>query len=61
MAQRCLDHGVSLENMFRTDLGDNEGGSEWAHGATNTPDSKGDDDIEIIIQLTGEVTVRYVL
>ena len=47
--------------MFRTDLGDNEGGSEWAHGATNTPDSKGDDAIEIIIQLTGEVTVRYVL
>ena len=45
--------------MFRTDLGDNEGGSEWAHGATNTPDSEGDDDIEIVIQPTGEVTVQY--
>jgi len=25
-----------------------------------TPDRKGDDDIEIIIQPTGEVTVQYV-
>lgn len=38
VAQRYLDHGVPLENMFRTDLGD--------------------DDIEIIIQPTGGVTVR---
>jgi hypothetical protein len=59
VAQRYLDHDVPIENMFRTDLGDNEGGSEWAHGGTNNPDKKGDDDIEIIIQPTGEVTVQY--
>ena len=59
VVQRYLDHGAPLENIFRTDLGDNEGGAEWAHGATNSPDSKGDDDIEIIIQPTGEVAVRY--
>jgi competence protein ComEC len=54
VAQRYLDHGVPLENISRTDLGDNEGGSEWAHGATSTPDGKGDGDIEIIIQPTGK-------
>ena len=60
VAQRYLDHGVRLENVFRTDLGDNEGGSEWSHGATNASNRKGDYDIEIIIQPAGEVTVQYV-
>ncbi len=31
-AQRYLNSGVKLDNMFRTDLGDDEGVKEWDHG-----------------------------
>jgi|TARA_R110000772_G_scaffold257336_2_gene374097 beta-lactamase superfamily II metal-dependent hydrolase len=58
-AQRYLTHGVARERIFRTDLGDDEGEAEWAHGASPAGDSRGDDDIEIIITARGEVTVRY--
>ena len=57
--QRYLDHGIPLERIFRTDLGDNEGNEEWSHGTSATGDSRGDDDIEIIITADGEVTVQY--
>lgn len=57
--QRYVNHGVAITNIFRTDLGDNEGGEEWAHGATDTADKKGDDDVEIIIESDGTVTVQY--
>lgn len=57
--QRYLDHGIDVDHMLRTDLGDNEGGAEWSRGATETADKKGDDDIEIIIEDSGEATVRY--
>ena len=61
-AQRYLSQNVPIQNMLRTDLGDNEGGEEWDYGATNTPhysDPPGDDDIEIIIQADSTLTVRY--
>lgn len=58
--QRYLDHDVSVENIFRTDLGDNEGGKEWSHGNTSQEDGIGDDDVEIIIESSGSVTVQYV-
>tara|TARA_R110002094_G_scaffold42357_7_gene54655 strand:+ start:7366 stop:8376 length:1011 start_codon:yes stop_codon:yes gene_type:complete len=58
-AGRYLAHGVAREHIFRTDLGDNEGEAEWAHGASSAGDSRGDDDIEIIITAGGDVTVRY--
>ena len=31
-AARYLAHGVALDRIFRTDLGDDEGDSEWDHG-----------------------------
>ena len=58
-AQRYPTEGIDIAKMFRTDLGDNEGGEEWAHGATTQGDSVGDDDVEIMIATNGDVTVRY--
>ena len=46
--------------MFRTDLGDSEGGAEWSHGAGAGPEPIGDDDVEIRIDDNGTVTVRFV-
>ena len=58
-AQRYLDNGVTLSNMFRTDRGDNEGGTEWNHDATSGSDPVGDDDVEIVLSGTGTVSVQY--
>ncbi len=59
-AKRYLDHGVSLEKMFRTDLGDDEGDKEWDHGRVpGQKDKAGDDDIDILIRPGGEVVVEY--
>lgn len=59
-AQRYLDNGVALDHIFRTDLGDNEGGEEWDHGM-NTPGGSvlGRDNIDILIRPSGEVLVEY--
>lgn len=60
VAQRYLDHGVHEDHMFRTDLGDDEGGKEWSMGRKNgTKDPKGDDDVEIVIDAAGHVDVHY--
>ena len=56
-AQRYIDNGVSVSNMFRTDLGDNEGDTEWSHGAAGG-DGPGDDHVEIIINQAGNIEVR---
>jgi beta-lactamase superfamily II metal-dependent hydrolase len=58
-AQRFLDYGVSLNKILRTDLGDDEDDpKEWAHGRINGhTDSAGDDEIEIIISDSGELSV----
>jgi beta-lactamase superfamily II metal-dependent hydrolase len=59
-AQRYLAHGVSLNNIFRTDLGDDEGDGEWAHGRIiGNTDPAGDDDVDILIRPNGEVVVEY--
>jgi competence protein ComEC len=52
---------VSLANIFRTDRGDNEGGSEMTAGAGTCPDKRGDDDVEIRLprSSSGRVTVAY--
>lgn len=59
-AQRYLDSGVALDHIFRTDLGDNEGGDEWDHGS-NTPGGNvlGRDNVDILIRPNGEVLVDY--
>jgi competence protein ComEC len=64
-AQRYIDFGVSLSNMFRTDIGDDESNSdcrvkEWDHQRqTNHKDTAGDDDVDILIRQDGEVLVDY--
>lgn len=44
---RMIDSHIVLANMFRTDRGDNEGGTEATEGAGQCPDPTGDDDVEI--------------
>ncbi len=62
-AQRYLNNGVLLGNIFRTDLGDDErdhGSCEWAHGRVNGhKDEAGDDDVDILIRSNGTVRVEY--
>ena len=65
-ALRYLANNVSIDNMFRTDLGDDErgrpkgGDKEWPHGRIDgNHDHAHDDDIEIIIRPAGEIIVEY--
>lgn len=62
-AQRYLANGVCLQNMFRTDRGDDErdhGPREWDHGRVNGHhDPTGDDDIDILVRSDGSITVQY--
>ena len=59
-AERYLAHGVEPDHIFRTDLGDDEGGAEWAYGrVTGTVHRRGEKDVEITLPSTGNVTVRY--
>ena len=48
------------EDIFRSDLGDNdEGGTNGRVDNGNSPEARGDDDVEIIIGEDGQLTVRY--
>jgi competence protein ComEC len=59
-AERYLANGIELGNMFRTDLGDDEGAKEWAHGREpGHNDPVGDDDVEIVIREDGSMICRY--
>jgi competence protein ComEC len=60
-ADRYLTHGVSLQNIFRTDRGDDESGLfEWKAGSiAGCVDPRGDDDVEIVIRQNGTVEVAY--
>ena len=56
---RYLASGVALSDIFRTDTGDNEGGSEWDDGLTQG-DRAGDDDIDLLIRKgVPTITVEY--
>jgi competence protein ComEC len=59
VADRYLAHGLTTERLLRTDLGDNEGQSEWSLGATSERDRPEDEDVEIKIGADGTVAVRY--
>ncbi|EPC9270441.1 ComEC/Rec2 family competence protein [Vibrio vulnificus] len=51
---------LPYEKLLRTDRGDDEGGMEWDYlRIPNCKDKPGDDDIEINITPTGELTVQY--
>jgi beta-lactamase superfamily II metal-dependent hydrolase len=60
-AERYLAHGVQLQNMFRTDRGDDEDGPfEWKAGSiAGCQDGRGDDDVEIVIRGSGSLEVAY--
>jgi hypothetical protein len=52
---RHIDNGVDLQNTFRTNLGDDEGGTERSGGRVfNHKDSYSDDDVEIILRADGK-------
>ena len=58
---RYVEAGVEPENMFRTDLCDVPGYGEWqGHWVEGIDDSGGDDDIDIIFQKSGEISINYV-
>ncbi len=59
-AQRYIAHGVPVQNMFRTDRGDDEGGFEWVRGRiAGCTDPRGDDDVDIVLRATGAPQVAY--
>jgi beta-lactamase superfamily II metal-dependent hydrolase len=59
-ADRFIANGVLVENLFRTDRGDNEGDDEWIFGALRgCVDKPGDDDVEIVVSGAGELEVAY--
>jgi beta-lactamase superfamily II metal-dependent hydrolase len=64
-AERYLKAGVKVENIFRTDLGDDEPvptnkPHEWKHGSiSGCKDQPGDDDIEILLAADKPPVVRY--
>jgi len=65
-AERIMLAGVAQTNMFRTDLGSDEnvsgsthGHKEWTEGNSTIGDTKGDDDVDILITPTGDLFVEY--
>lgn len=59
-ADGYLAHGVPRANIFRTDLGDDEGGFEWDEGSIDDcQDRRGDDDVVVTISDMGRVGVGY--
>lgn len=63
-ADRYIQAGVKLKNIFRTDRGDDERSEdyndEWSAGRTDgCSDKAGDDDVEIFIAADGKIKVRY--
>jgi hypothetical protein len=58
--KRYINNGVNQNNIFRTDLGDDEGGEEWDFGRiSGHKDPAGDDDVDILIRPNGEIVVDY--
>jgi competence protein ComEC len=59
-AQRYLDAGVLLADIYRTDLGDDEGGDEWDNGRiAHNRDRSGDDDVDVLLHSDGSIEVAY--
>jgi beta-lactamase superfamily II metal-dependent hydrolase len=62
-ARRYLSWGVPIDNIFRTDWGDDEsdeGDYEWRHGRViDCQDGRGDEDVEVVLPQTGNVQVGY--
>lgn len=59
-AQRYIHQGISVDHIFRTDLGDDDGDKEWSYGRiANSKDPAGDDDVDILLKKDGEIRVQY--
>lgn len=59
-AVRYLDHGVPVDQLLRTDRGDDEGDDEWDHGRVpGCTDGRGDDDVNVVIWDDGAMLVGY--
>ena len=59
-AKRYTNFGVPLTKIFRTDLGDSEGGNEWAEGAkADYKDGPGDHHVDIVISDDQNISVAY--
>lgn len=62
-AERYLAAGVGIENIFRTDLGDDEDDDgEWKHGSLGGRhhDPVADDDVDVLLTADGAIQVAYV-
>jgi hypothetical protein len=57
-AQRYLENGVNVINIFRTDRGDKKRSKESSVGS-GTGDSAGDDDVDVLITKIGTLKVAY--
>lgn len=55
---RFLNNHVALADIFRTDLDDNEGGTEMSVGSGTCSDPTGDDDVEIRMPSSASSPVR---
>jgi len=59
-AQRYVDLGIAVSHLFRTDRGDDEKGKEWMQTPMGAgSDSKGDDDVAMLITKDGQLSVAY--
>ena len=58
-AERYLAAGIALSHIFRTDLGDNEGGEEWDHGSSEEGHEAGTGNVGVWIKPDGHYTVSY--
>ncbi len=61
VAERYLKNGVALVHLFRTDLGDNEGGEEWDYGSSEDGHTAGTGDVGVWIKPDGRLTVSYLV
>lgn len=50
---------MPVDNIFRMDRGDQEGGDEWNSLSGAKPDRIGDDDVDVRLSSCGEIDVRY--
>ena len=67
-AERYINNGVRIKNIFRTDLGDDDNRNkkyepckqEWTYGTIpNYRDKEGDDNIKIVLKKEKQIAISY--
>lgn len=57
---RYMAADIDAPTFFRTDRGDDEGGTEWMQGSVSgCTDDRGDDDIDVVLPFNSAVKVAY--